>query len=182
MSLAQGNHTQYLCRTWQLPKNVPHSLVILQGKQPTHFILSPLPNHQSVSVFYHFCVFLSLTQGPRRSADGAIRTCVLIDLPGWFGLGVRSCVSDELWRFLGHQLGLVFLWAYLIFSGLAALCGFCTYVCLPSPLVSRQHEKGVLGLLDLPHLLSALVSYAYLQGVGQCTRALRQKRQRQNST
>lgn len=70
-----------------------YSVVILQGKQATHFILLPSPNHQSVSVFYCFCVFLSLTQSLRQSTDSAIRTSVSsYTCPGWFGL-VSEAVS-----------------------------------------------------------------------------------------
>lgn len=89
---------QYLWRTWRLPKNVSYSVVILQGKQATHFILLPSPNHQSVSVFYRFCVFLSLTQSLRQSTDSAIRTSVSsYTCPGWFGLASEavSVISYE---------------------------------------------------------------------------------------
>lgn len=110
-----------------------------------------------IRVFLYFIAsvfFLSLTQGPRQSADGVIRTSVSSHTwSSWFGLGVRSCV-----RRFSMEPG---FWAtswdqYLFFPSL--LLGVASVPCLafPSAWSPGSMRKGVPHLLDLRHLTLSL--------------------------
>lgn len=124
---------------------MPHSAVIFQGKQPTHFILSPSPSHQSVSVFYRFCVFLCLTQGSQLTVP---LEPLCPHIPALAGLGQASEAVSVI--SYGDSVSSLASWppsGTNISLGTPYFFQSCCFVWLLylygpfQPLVPRQHEE-----------------------------------------